>query len=51
MKKASTIKKKVGEIPMKTLIAHEMSQGSDSKWCTRNVIACYMGLDTLPIGS
>lgn len=51
MKKASTTKKKASGTPMKTLIAHEMSQGSDSKSRTPNVIARLMGLDTLPTGS
>jgi len=51
MKKTSTPKKKAGGTPMKTLIAHEMLQGSDSKCRTPNVIARLMGLDTLPTGS
>lgn len=51
MKEATTPKKKAGGTPMKTLIAHEMSQGSDSKCRTPNVIARLMGLDTMPTGS
>ncbi|XP_057847547.2 uncharacterized protein LOC131057394 [Cryptomeria japonica] len=52
MTKASTAKKKAVGMPMKTLIAQEMSRKeTDSKCRTPSVIARLMGLDALPTES
>lgn len=51
MNKVPTTRKKVGGMPMKTLIAQEMSKEKGSKRRTPSVIARLMGLDAMPAES
>eukprot|EP01018_Ginkgo_biloba_P033015 Gb_27743 [translate_table: standard] len=50
-RKSSATKKKGGGLPMKTLIAEEMSKEIESKHRTPGVVARLMGLDALPAES
>lgn len=51
MNKVPTTRKKVSGMPMKTLIAQEMSKEKGSKRRTPSVIARLMGLDAMPAES
>lgn len=51
MSKVPTTRKKASGMPMKTLIAQEMSKEKGSKRRTPSVIARLMGLDAMPVES